>query len=369
MNDRQEIRPDRDPNRNRNNFIVDAKSNSIVMVVEADYLSQLKELMRKLDVPKKMVQIEVLLFEKKLKRQNDFGLNLLKIGSKASDTHTSSALWNDSKADRGIFQYLLSREKGNGGLPAFDLIYKFLMTQDDITINATPSVVAMNQTPAKIHVDEEISVNTGIFEIPTEGAVALKDSFARARYGIKIEIIPTIHLPDENACGPDNVAYVTMDTDVVFETFDRKGHNPKQPDVTRRYIRNEVRVADGETVILGGLRRKITEDKKEMIPFIGELPGFGKLFSMTEMEDASTEMYIFITPRIIYSPQEDARRIRTQELCRRPGDIPSFLGHLVKAREREQSRMMTGAMDMLFGRERERIEIPCGEYDGRCHRK
>lgn len=353
----------RDPNKNRTNFIVDPKTGSIVMVVEASKLPQMKDLIKRLDVPKKMVQLEVLLFEKRLRRQNDFGLNLLKIGTAASQTHSSSALWNTPPEGRGIFQYLLSRTKTASGFPAFDLIYKFMMTQDDITINATPSVVTMNQTPARIAIEDEISINTGVYQINTEGGVTLKDSYARGCYGIKIDITPTIHLGEDD-CEDPEIPYVTLETDVIFETI-QKGHNPNRPDVTRRIINNHVRIPDGQTVVLGGLRRKITHDKKEMIPFVGEIPGFGKLFSITEMEDSSTEMYIFITPTIISSPAEDLERVRIRDLCRRPGDIPAFLMHLEEARRREREAAMAMTMEMLFGREPERVEYKLCEYDGR----
>ena len=47
------------------NFIPDPKTGSVMMVVRRDTLDKIKNLIRKLDVPKKMVQIEVLLFEKR----------------------------------------------------------------------------------------------------------------------------------------------------------------------------------------------------------------------------------------------------------------------------------------------------------------
>ena len=60
-------------NNDRDNFIVDPKTGAIVMVVEADIIPKIKDLLRKLDVPKKMVQIETLLFEKVLNRENSIG--------------------------------------------------------------------------------------------------------------------------------------------------------------------------------------------------------------------------------------------------------------------------------------------------------
>ncbi len=82
-----------------------------------------------------------------------------------------------------------------------------------------------------------------------------------------------------------------------------------------------MRIADGQTVILGGLRRKSTQDTKDSIPFLGEIPGIGKLFSSTEITDNSTEMFIFITPKIIADPIEDAERLKMEELKKRPGDV------------------------------------------------
>lgn len=356
-----------DLNADRDNFIVDVKTGSIVMVVDADILPKMKDLLKKLDVPKKMVQIEVLLFEKRIEKQNNFGLNLLKIGCDASNKNCTSFFFNDiAKGNfcRGVTEFFFSSAKSDSGIPAFDAVYKFLLAQDDIQINANPSILTINQTPAKIEIAEEISVNTGIFEVETNRGVTLKDAFVRATYGIKIEITPTIHLHD---CETDDdpLDYVTLVSDILFETIHPKLTNRDRPDVTRRLINNEVRVADGQTIILGGLRRKITCDTKEAIPFLGELPGLGKLFSITTLHDNSTEMFIFITPKIVVDPSQDLERIRNEELCKRPGDIPYFLCCLVSAREREKNRLMEESIRMLLGREPQCRMYPCGEYDGR----
>jgi general secretion pathway protein D len=382
---------------NRQNFIVDAKTGSIVMVVKAEFLPKIKELIKKLDVPKKMVQIEVLLVEKKLTNTSNYGLNLLKIGCGASNTHQNGFSFSDQgqfigRGDghgghdgrgghggqnldfkghlaKGLTEFIISR--GSCGLlPAFDMIYNFLISQDEIQINACPSVTTINQTPARIVVVEETSINTGIVEVPTTGQVALKDSFTRAQYGITLEITPTIHIREESdgSCfyeddGPD---YITLQTNVNFDTIQPTHHAPNRPNVTRRSINNEVMIPDGQTVILGGLRRKNTHDGKESIPFLGEIPGIGKLFSETQMNDSSTEMFIFITPKIIYDPVEDLERIKMEELNKRPGDLPEFLLLVESARQHEKERLLSATMRILFGRESaELYPTVCGEYDGR----
>lgn len=377
-------------NGDRDNFIVDIKSGSLVMVVEQDILPKILDVIRRLDVPKKMVQIEVLLVERRVTNQNDFGMNLLRLGAAASQTNLSSFTFNALAGglpgiiNTGITEFILSRA-GHNGKGAFDLIYKFLLTQSEVQINSCPSVTTINQTPAKIVIAEERSINTGIFEIPAQsGNVALKDSFTRAQYGTTLLITPTIHMRDQcdeqmDPCDPTNSAnfinYITLETDVNFDTVDPES-NVERPIIIRRNIHNEVLIPDGETLILGGLRRKNTQDSKKSIPFLGEIPGIGKLFSMTTMHDESTEMFIFITPTIIADPCEDIERLRQEQLCKRPGDIPEFLTVLVAAQEAERRQIFTEYLQMVFGRplphtyETNSVcdNMPCaleGEYDGR----
>lgn len=367
-------RPPRLPspvNVGRDNFLVDPKTGAIVMVVEAEILPKLKELIKRLDVPKKMCLIEVLLFEKKIFRENDFGMNLLAIGSKASQTHQTAATFNQGangtnpSTPLGIFEFLISRVK-DGGAPAFDIKYRFLLAQDDIHINSCPSVLAINQTPATIEITDEISVNTGIYAVDTVGGVTLQNAYARARYGIKLEITPTIHMTRDQDCFMEEgtADYVTLDTDITFQTI-APGDNPQQPDVTTRHVVNDVRVPDGQTVIIGGLRQRHSNDFSEKIPFLGEIPGVGKLFSLTELEDDTTEMIIFITPKIIVDPSIELERLKMEEMCRRPGDIPAFLCRLEAAQEWESNRLFHDSITMLFGRRPERCVWPQGEYDGR----
>ncbi len=352
------------------NFIVDTKTNSIVMVVESYVLPKLRELLKKLDVPKKMVQIDVLLFEKRVTDNNTFGFNLLKMGTAASHKHRRSLLWNEGghekrkrskhhkhhhdkheehHGERGMLQFIISRAQKHGIVPPFDLAYNFLLRQDDIQINANPTVTTVNQVPAKIAIVEQISINTGVVEIDTTKATRLKDSYSREEYGITITITPTIHAKmdgdDEEDEGP---RFIHLDTDLVFDTT--HGGEANRPDVTRRNIKNEVRVADGETVILGGLRRKNALDNQELVPFLGELPGIGKLFSTTRMEDSTTEMFIFITPRIVPDKLDEFRKMRKEAITTRPGDVPEFLEALVEAREKDKRHLFENSLKLLLGR-------------------
>lgn len=328
------------------NFIVDTKTTSILMVVRREDLPKIKSLLKKLDVPKRMVQLDVLLVEKKLQDRKQVGINLLQFGTNSSGKKETAISFdtNERALNKGILSFIYSKPKGD--FPAVDLTYNFLMAQDDIRINANPSVLTINQTPATVSIVEEMSINNGAIQLNTTSGVTVEQSYTRAQYGITIVLTPTIHLADADEDGKEAAGFVSLETNLEFDTTQISTND--RPPVTRRHIENEVYVADGETVVLGGLRRKIEEDRREKIPFLGDLPGIGKLFGTAKATDTSTEMFIFITPKIIRDPVDDLRQVRQSEYRKRAGDIPEFLACIDEAKAQERKRLFHNSIKTLF---------------------
>lgn len=342
---------------NSEHFIPDPKTGNLLMVVRRDVIDRIKDLLRYLDVPKKMVQIEVLLFEKKLNNQANYGLNLLKLGHhngmRYDGPHVLGTKDLDHRVGTGVLAFLFSGHKTKY-FPAFDFAYSFLMTQEDIQLNAAPSVITVNQTPATISIMEEISLNNGAAPIDTNKGIAFEKSFTRAQYGINIIMTPIIHPPDLEDESGDQQGFITLQTNITFDTT--KPSKDHLPTVDKRHIQNEVRVLDGQTVILGGLRRKSVRDHTQKVPFLGEIPGIGKLFGSTELSDDNTEMFFFITPRIITDPKDELLQLRCCELEKRPGDIPEFLHRLVEARECERKALFSSSIRTFFGEKQQYYE-------------
>ena len=328
-------------------FIPDPKTGTILMTVRRDALQKIKDLVKKLDVPKKMVQIEVLLFERRLHSQNNYGLNLLKLGKSRNGVTYMPTVGPHPRKEHlhGVLQFFF-HGPAHKYTPHFDVAYNFLLTQNDIQLNAAPSVTTINQTPATISLVEEISINNGAAPIDTNKGISFEKSFARANYGIIIVLTPTIHIAEK----PGESSSVTLQTNITFDTT--KPHPDDRPMVDRRHIENEVRVIDGDTVILGGLRRKSRNDHEEKVALFGDLPGIGKLFGTTQLTDNDTEMIFFITPKIILDPQEEVEKIRTEELKKRPGDIPEFLQRVEEAHEKQKAKFFHDSFKSLFTNDR-----------------
>ncbi|MBS0615182.1 MAG: type II secretion system protein GspD [Verrucomicrobia bacterium] len=322
-------------------FIPDPKTGSLLMTVRRDVLERVKELLKKLDVPKKMVEIEVLLFERRLNTRNNFGLNLLRLGQTRNGVQYTPRVGPDisiskglDSAAHGIMQFFF-HGPAHKYTPKFDIAYNFLMTLEDIQLNNSPSVTAVNQTPAMITIVEERSINNGAAPVDTNKGTTFEKSFSRVQYGTIIKMIPTIHMPDPG----EEKGRVTLKTDITFDTPKTEDLMDDRPLVDRRHVENEVCVIDGETIILGGLRRKTKQDVQEKVPFLGEIPGVGKLFGTTNLHDRETEMFFFITPHIIYDSAEQLRRLRAEDLKKRPGDLPEFVQKVADARDKDRRKI------------------------------
>lgn len=327
-------------------FIPYPKTGALVVVVRKDLLEKIKQILRQIDIPKKMVEIEVLLCEKRLFNKNDAGLNILKLGTDAATANKTGVSY-DIPLNKGVFEFFFSRPKSTH-FPAVDIQYNFLISQSDIRVNASPSVKTVNQMPAKISIVEEISINDGSAPVNSNAGIIFKESFTRNEYGTVIEITPTIHEP--SFADDKEQLFVTLDTNITFDTIQSLGTSDYKPDVQKRQIKNQVRVIDGETVILGGLRRKQAEDRTEKIPLLGEIPGLAKLFGTSKLSDQMTEMFIFITPRVIPDPIEERKRHERERLQKRPGDLPEFYRELRLSKNKHKSAIFAQTWRALFGK-------------------
>ncbi len=75
-----------------------------------------------------------------------------------------------------------------------------------------------------------------------------------------------------------------------------------QPIVDRREAETTLLIKDGQTVVLGGLRKKEVTKQVNKVPLLGDLPLVGFLFSFIGEDTVTSELVVFITPRIVEQP-------------------------------------------------------------------
>ncbi len=110
--------------------------------------------------------------------------------------------------------------------------------------------------------------------------------------GIKIEVEPRVHHNKE----------VTLK--LMVEVSNQEGNAPgtTQPQFGTRTISSNIRLKDGETNFLAGLYRTDKANTKNTIPFIGDIPIIGLLFTHHTNENHVTDLVLTLTPHIIRIP-------------------------------------------------------------------
>jgi type IV pilus assembly protein PilQ len=95
---------------------------------------------------------------------------------------------------------------------------------------------------------------------------------------------------------------IIMDLEVTQDTvgqFVPSATGGLVPSIDTRKVITQVLVNDGETVVLGGIFETERRDSEDKVPFLGDIPGLGRLFKRTSSESNKRELLIFVTPKIL----------------------------------------------------------------------
>jgi len=108
--------------------------------------------------------------------------------------------------------------------------------------------------------------------------------------GIKLKVTPRINEGTK----------ITLLVDATVEALLSAAEiNTDKPRSTKRTVKTQVTVRDGDTAIIGGLIAENVLENKKFIPIISGIPFFGQIFQSTSIEKEQRELLIFITPNII----------------------------------------------------------------------
>lgn len=75
--------------------------------------------------------------------------------------------------------------------------------------------------------------------------------------------------------------------------------NMKMPEIAERSIVTQLKVYDGDTVVLGGVLQETTMKRDDKYPFLGDIPLVGTLFSNRASNSSKRNLLIFVTPRLM----------------------------------------------------------------------
>lgn len=180
----------------------------------------------------------------------------------------------------------------------------YLIQNSKGRVVANPKILITNGQEATIDITQDYIETTETEQSAyTGGVVASRTYNIGEDAGIKVGITPFI--------SPDG--YVTLNIKPEYATIleqvpgeDENGTYIAATLLSRRNLDlKNVRIKDGETLVIGGLIQEEEHKSIGKVPILGDIPLIGMLFRDTTSEKSKNEMIIMITPKIV-TDNEDA---------------------------------------------------------------
>ncbi len=276
-------------------IMADERSNQIIVRALPGRREEVEKLIKSLDMKTKEVLIDARVLQVVFKPNFDMGIdwNLDFKGSADKELQKltfKNVFLNDSAVAGNLATSFGRVAIGSVGVDHFTSAIRALRQVSDTKILSNPKILVTNNEEAKIHVGETVPYIISTTSGTGDNAISSED----VRFidvGLKLMVTPTIN----------DDGFVTMrlkpEISTVVDKIQSKGGGI--PQVNKTEVETTVMVKDGNSVILGGLKKDEKSHIKKGFPGLMEIPVLGKIFSSTSDSVTRTEIIIFITPHIV----------------------------------------------------------------------
>ncbi|MFW6170660.1 MAG: secretin N-terminal domain-containing protein [Planctomycetota bacterium] len=222
---------------------------------------------------------------------------------------------------QGLSNFGLGRQNdqlGFGGLVLsassrnISVLIRAMQEDRQLRILSRPVIRTMDNQPSFIQVGQRVPRITGT----TVGTFGQSNQIDLENVGLILGVTPRISPDGRVAMEIDaEKSKVGPEDEGIPVGTSPEGTVVRSPRVDTITAQATVSVADGETVVLGGLISSEKESVERRAPFLSEIPILGHLFRYDWRDDSRAEMLIILTPRIIEN-REDAEAIKQAEMAR-----------------------------------------------------
>ena len=304
----------------------DPTNSLIVMSSGRDYLA-IKDVIQRLDHPRRQVYIEALILEVTLNKELDLGTSShggLPVNNGGAlvlggvQTSTLKSLSVSSLATlTGLIGGLVGSPLTNSqtflgtSIPSYAILFQALATQDNTNILSAPHIITIDNEKTEFSVGNNIPYQAGLSfgGLPTTGTTggatsplgSIGQNIQREKLTLDLNVTP--HISSNDA----------VRLEVEQNTKDLGGKDPQLgPTWTERKLKTQVVVHDQESVVIGGLIQEREAFNVTKVPLLGDIPLLGYLFKYTTKSKKKTNLLILLTPYII-KDQLDLQNIRERK--------------------------------------------------------
>ncbi|MDG0805074.1 type II secretion system secretin GspD [Pectobacterium brasiliense] len=278
------------------------QTNSLIVNAAPDIMRDLEQVIAQLDIRRPQVLVEAIIAEV----QDADGMNLgvqwanknagvTQFTNTGLPITTMMAGADQFRRDGTLGTAATTALGGFNGIAAgfyqgnWSMLLTALSKNSKNDILATPSIVTLDNMEATFNVGQEVPVLAGS---QTTSGDNVFQTVERKTVGIKLKVKPQINEGDsvlleieqEVSSVADAASSSSTDLGATFNT---------------RTVNNAVLVSSGETVVVGGLLDKSTNESASKVPLLGDIPVLGHLFRSNSTETKKRNLMLFIRPSII----------------------------------------------------------------------
>jgi len=307
----------------------DKATNSLIVMADKEDYEVVEAVIKKLDIPRSMVYIESLIMEVNAQKSLDIGIrwqlfedtrinnNRAAYGGGFSGTSTAASAISGLVNPTGLALGMLTEPFTIGGVTVSNItaIINAVKTDDDFRILSTPQILTTDNEEARITVGENRPFQT---RATTDVSGGTFESFEYRDVGKILKITPHVS-EGRNVRLKLSLEVTSLDRVATATT----GLTSTRPVTQKRTIDTTVLVQDNHTIVIGGLIDDSRNTNETKVPGLGDLPLLGWLFKTQSKGDQKTNLYIFLTPRVIKSPAEADRILSEKRPA--PDNIPAMV--------------------------------------------
>jgi len=178
----------------------------------------------------------------------------------------------------------------------FATLLSVLDKQGEVNVLSSPRLATLNNQTAVIRsATDEVFFETRIDETVLAGGGIRETRTSTARtvtIGVVLSITPQI--------GPDGSVTLHVRPTVTEKTGEATSPEGNTfPILDVREADMVVRAREGQVIVIGGLMQERKSDDESKIPFLGDLPGIGRLFRSTAQESKKSELLILLRTTVL----------------------------------------------------------------------
>jgi general secretion pathway protein D len=326
----------------------DEATNSLVITASPSAIRSLRSVISQLDVRRAQVLVEAAIAEVSSENTAELGVQWVADGTEGGNlvgftnftlgtslagvAETALAIAAGEIPSAGSVPPGLNVGVGDlRGSTRFAALVSALAADSDNNVLSTPTLVTLDNEEAEIVVGENRPFLTGSFTTTADGANNPFQTIERQDVALTLQIKPQIN--EGNA----------VQLEIVQEIQNVLENTPQGPVTSKRNIKTNVLVEDGQILVLGGLIDDQLNESIQKVPGLGDIPLLGNLFRYRNTTKRKQNLMIFLHPVILRGGIQEAmytndkyNYIRQQQLDARQkgvGLLPNAQTPLLKPRE------------------------------------